>query len=745
VILDNIPQISSNRVQSIEWQSHDLMYDLQLYELGSGLDEFIVINPDRHIEKSWHNDLKHYIDDIPDTRKCIVFTFEGNWVAKVFKGGWYPYHGYESIEIPKPKVVWRKNPDLDKLMTFENDPFAVFEPNRWDIDYTLVWYIDPRVNPLPDKVWAMTCEPLGAKVKGIKDMGYVMPEIDVELNDQLPDIGIDPNKHYPAYWELDYTHIYELDPIYRSFTKLWVIKYTPAYRIPKDWRWAGAVAPVMEVEYNPDLGNLNYDIDYVIPWHDFTFEHIWMLDNIHLVHGEDKEIWAFKIKMSKDIKGSRVVDYISPVMEVEYNPDLGNLNYDIDYVIPWHDFKFEHVWMLDNIHLVHGEDKEIWAFKIKMSKDIEGSRVVDYISPSIKTEINPEIKGLTFDIDYVVPWYDLEYEHVWMLDRECYPGHEPIWAVKQVLAENVVGNTNVGEITPKQTLVFNKSLKNLHIEINYKIPYHDRYYEHIWYTEINNELIWSAKLSAVSRTTGVKDMGRIDPILPKHLDVIFISYYEPDAEINWKRVLEKAPYAKRIDGVKGIFNAHKAAARLSETDMFYVVDGDAWLTDNWTFDFQPVLYDRKYTFIWHSQNPINGLVYGYGGVKLFSKDKIVRAKKWTTLDFATTVMDELKVVNTVSNISKFNTDEFSTWRSAFRECVKLQVNLLKNPNSTEDKVRLDAWASKGADAEFGQYSIDAANAAVEFVNSVDAKELLKINDRAWLKQKFQSIYGGKIK
>jgi len=607
VILDNIPQISSNQVQSIEWQSHDLMYDLQLYELGSELDEFIVINPDRHIEKSWHNDLKHYIDDVPDTRKCIVFTFEGNWVAKIFKEGWYPYHGYESIEIPKPKVVWRKNPDLDKLMTFENDPFAVFEPNRWDIDYTLVWYIDPRVNPLPDKVWAMTCEPLGAKVKGIKDMGYVMPEIDVEYSEYIPDLGLNIDEMYPAYYELENTHAWDLDTLHTS-KRMWVVKFSPRYRDSKSWKWKGTITPQVSIEYNKDLGELDYDLSYTIPLYDFTFEHVWMLDRKHLHEGEE----------------------------------------------------------------------DIWAFKVRISNDIEGVKIVDYIAPSSIVEVNTDLEGMSFKIDHVPYWHDLNYSHV-------------------------------------------------------------------WYLNIENEKVWAARLTHSVNSKKITDMGTIEPILPDHLSVVFISYGEPNAEKNWERVLEKAPWAQRVDGVKGIFNAHKAAARLSETDMFYVVDGDAWLMDNWTFDFQPTVYDRKCTFIWHSQNPVNGLVYGYGGVKLFSKSKVVRAKKWTTLDFATTVMDKLKVIDTVSNISKFNTDAFSTWRSAFRECVKLQDNLLNNPNSTEDKSRLDVWVNEGADADFGQYSVDAARAAIEFVNSVDTKELLNINDRVWLKNKFRSIYGEVIK
>ena len=48
-------------------------------------------------------------------------------------------------------------------------------------------------------------------------------------------------------------------------------------------------------------------------------------------------------------------------------------------------------------------------------------------------------------------------------------------------------------------------------------------------------------------------------------DVFFISYHEQYADKNFEALLDKAPLAKRVDNVKGIFNAHKRAAELSKT------------------------------------------------------------------------------------------------------------------------------------------------------------------------------------
>jgi hypothetical protein len=722
-MLDDIYRIRDDRVTTVKWYGDELLYDLQLYELGEGQEEFWCWNPE--VE---NQDLRHYIKEIPYSRKCIVWTYNGEWIVKLFKEGWYPYHGYETFEIKRPTFIWTKNPDLDKLMTFQEDPFRSFEPDPWDSNYKLVWYIDPRVNPTVDKVWALSCTPIGKEVLGVKDMGYVMPDIDVEYSEHLPDLGIDIDQCYPAFWELDHELAWELDPIHLEDDQMWVIKFCPNYRKPKGWKWYGTITPQVHIEYNPDLPNLEYDLDYVIPWHDLAYEHVWMLDNKHLKNSEE-EIWAFKIRVTNDVVGTSIIDYISPNINITFNEDLPRLKYNLDYVIPWHDLAYEHVWMLDNEHLKNGED-EIWAVKISATEDPEGTTFVDYISPVPTVKINPILKGMNFYVDYIPPWHDLKYETVWMLDPEYYIGHDPIWAVKQRYADEPVGSTEISTIEPVQTITFNEALKNLYIEIDYKIPLHDNAYEHIWYTDIDGENIWAAKLTTVKKTKGFKEMGNVMPMIPRQLDVVFISYKEANAEENWQRLLKFVPNAKRVKGVSGILNAHKAAANLATTDMFYVVDGDAWIKDDWTFDFQPNLYDRDCVYVWNSINPINGLTYGYGGVKLFPTALLKRTTKWGT-DLTTSVGKKLKVIDSVSNITKFNASEFDTWRSAFRECAKLSIN--KDKDSSK---RLDQWLSIST-GEFAKWALLGATQGKEYA---EANPLItRVNDYEWLEQQFKEL------
>lgn len=722
-MLDDIYRIRDDRVKTVEWHGDALLYDLQLYELGEGQEEFWCWNPE--VE---NQDLRHYIKEIPYSRKCIVWTYNGEWIVKLFKDGWYPYHGYETFEIKRPTFVWAKNPDVDKLVTYDNDPYATFEPSPFDSQYKLVWYLDKRVNPLDYDVWAMSCTPTGVEVLGTKFMGYLMPEIDIEYSEYIPDIGIDLDECYPAFWDLAFECAWELDPIHQTDRRLWVVKYSPAFRKPKGWKWYGTISPMHYIEPNPDLPEeLTYDLDYVIPWHDLAYEHVWMLDNAHLKNGEE-EIWAFKIRVTNDIVGTSIIDYISPNVHVTFNEDLPQVDYDIDYPIPWHDLAYEHVWMLDNQRLKHGEE-EIWAVKLCAVKNPEGTKFIDFVDPVPKLEFNPDLEGYKFDTGYIAPWYDLAYEHVWMIDPDCYTGHDEVWAFRKKYVDEVVGTKVLGTITPDQTLIFNTALKDLYIEIDYKIPSHDRFYEHVWYTNINGERVWAAKLLATDSPTGLKEMGEVVPMIPKQLDVIFISYHQPNAEENWLRVLEKAPHAKRVDGVDGILEAHKAAANLAETDMFYAVDGDAWLADDWTFDFQPSLYDRDCVYVWNSENPVNGLTYGYGGVKLFPTSLVKKTHKWGT-DLTISVGKKMKVIDKISNITKFNTSEFDTWRSAFRECAKLALK-----DDAESKDRLAKWLTVNYGDDYSDWAKKGATEGRDY--ALNNPSISRVNDYNWLRQKFE--------
>jgi hypothetical protein len=265
----------------------------------------------------------------------------------------------------------------------------------------------------------------------------------------------------------------------------------------------------------------------------------------------------------------------------------------------------------------------------------------------------------------------------------------------------------------------------------------------IWYVDpkLTDSKIWAYRGQLKNSTVlGTKDMGNVSIAGSNQLDVIFISYNEADAEKNWLRVLEKSPKAFRVNGIKGIVNAHKCAAELATTDMFYVIDGDAYLTDEWSFEYQPSIFDRDCVHVWRSSNPVNDLEYGYGGVKLLPRQLTLDVDP-NCVDMTTSISSRFKPMNKVSNITEFNTSEFNTFRSAFRECAKLASNILTRQRARESIKRLHVWCTVGKDKPFGEWSIAGALAGKKFgwANTDNFTELANINDDEFIKKYFDNV------
>jgi hypothetical protein len=201
-----------------------------------------------------------------------------------------------------------------------------------------------------------------------------------------------------------------------------------------------------------------------------------------------------------------------------------------------------------------------------------------------------------------------------------------------------------------------------------------------------------------------------------------------------------------VHGVKGIKNAHIEAAKLAETDMFWVVDADAILESTFEFKIEYIpYYDRigrtnlnKTVHVWSSKNPVNDLIYGYGGVKLLPTQLTLNMDTQNP-DMTTSISDSFKIISEISNTTGFNVDPLSTWRSAFRECAKLSSRIIDRNYDSENDERLHTWCNAGLDRPFGEYAINGARAGKKYgeENIKNYKALEKINDYYWLEQQFK--------
>ncbi len=232
----------------------------------------------------------------------------------------------------------------------------------------------------------------------------------------------------------------------------------------------------------------------------------------------------------------------------------------------------------------------------------------------------------------------------------------------------------------------------------------------------------------------------IQASIPNPYDIVFISYQEPNADENFENLKTRFPdrVIHRVHGIKGIHQAHIEAAKVCSTPMLYIVDGDAVVVDNFNFDWQVPAWQYNHVHVWRSKNPVNGLVYGYGGIKLFPRHETLNMDI-SKPDMTTSISDKFVAMPSVSNITSFNTDPFNAWKSAFRECAKLSSKVIDRQKSKETNERLRTWCMYMIpDTPFGEDALRGAKAGTAYGtrNKGDVEALKTINDFEWLEEKF---------
>ena len=217
------------------------------------------------------------------------------------------------------------------------------------------------------------------------------------------------------------------------------------------------------------------------------------------------------------------------------------------------------------------------------------------------------------------------------------------------------------------------------------------------------------------------------------LDIVFLSNGETGADENYEHLLKVTKGLRnrvvRVDGVNGRVAAYHAAAEASNTPWMFTVFAKLKVNSKFDFLWQPDRLQIPKHYIFNATNPVNGLEYGHQAMIAYNK-KITLSNSGTGLDF--TLDNEHEVVELNSGTAIYNTDEWSTWRTAFREAIKLRAD-----TSQASKERLDAWLNIGT-GNFAEYSIKGAKDAVQYYEEVDG-DLSKLRlsyDWPWLQKRF---------
>jgi hypothetical protein len=213
-----------------------------------------------------------------------------------------------------------------------------------------------------------------------------------------------------------------------------------------------------------------------------------------------------------------------------------------------------------------------------------------------------------------------------------------------------------------------------------------------------------------------------------NLDIVFISNGEPNAEHNLKRLilLPKTNRTVRVDGINGRAAAYHAAARASTTPWFFAVFAKLEVDLDFDWSWQPDRMQQAKHYIFHARNLCNGLVYGHQAMIAYNR-QLVLDNPGRGLDF--TLDSPHEVVPIVSGIAAYNTSDWSTWRTAFREVLKLRASL----PDVENEYRIQQWLTTNQ-AIRSEVSAAGAQDALDYYDEVagDFDQLKKSYEWEWL-------------
>jgi hypothetical protein len=225
------------------------------------------------------------------------------------------------------------------------------------------------------------------------------------------------------------------------------------------------------------------------------------------------------------------------------------------------------------------------------------------------------------------------------------------------------------------------------------------------------------------------------------MDVVFISYDEPDAEQNWNMLAQRCARAKRVHGVAGMETALEAAADLSSTPWYYAVFAKTRLHEQFDFSHMPDFMQQPKNYIFDCINTVNGLQYGHMGIVMYNCEGIRQLNQAKNFGLDYTLSFAHESVPIVSCYGNFNQTPYHTWRTAFRECAKLSYFESQLP-TVDGEYRLNTWLSR-AQGNHAEWCLKGAQDGVEFFKASDQElSTLKQSFRwQWLREYFVSRYG----
>jgi hypothetical protein len=224
-------------------------------------------------------------------------------------------------------------------------------------------------------------------------------------------------------------------------------------------------------------------------------------------------------------------------------------------------------------------------------------------------------------------------------------------------------------------------------------------------------------------------------------DAVLLSYDEPMANSLHARLQRTlGGTVKRLHGVHGMRRAYRLCAEVVDREQFFLADGDFAIDNGFDATGVEPLEEGVSMRVWQAVNPVNGLSYGYGGLKLIRRSAL--REMGEAVDVLAALPGRIEFASHIAGITRFNQSPFHAWKAGFRECAMLARGSEYGMADGDARKRIEAWTDSH-EGEFAGYAAAGAREGVAFAHEAigGAKRFDHLNDPEWLRERFSVAHG----
>ncbi|NEE23170.1 hypothetical protein G3M58_94080, partial [Streptomyces sp. SID7499] len=144
--------------------------------------------------------------------------------------------------------------------------------------------------------------------------------------------------------------------------------------------------------------------------------------------------------------------------------------------------------------------------------------------------------------------------------------------------------------------------------------------------------------------------------------------------------------------------------------------------------------------VWQAVNPVNGLAYGYGGLKLIRRSAL--REMGQAVDVLAALPGRIEFAQQIAGVTRFDQSPFHAWKAGFRECAMLARGSEYGMADDCSRQRMEAWANS-RNGEFAPYAAAGAREGVAFARAFarTSGRFDHLNDPTWLRARFAAAHG----